>query len=232
MPTKKLQQKKLTPSKKTKAASKPKSKKLKGGRSSQDSDDTGEDLIKESGDDMEDHTSEEDDTEDYQDEVSENTLNEEDDDEDKLDGNRDVDDEEATEEEDDEEEEVDDANDKCAYKSVIKKKNDDDSDTELFDEDIGEKDTFKYKIKKFYIERDEYISKNILTKYERVRVLSVRTANLAAGAKPMIKNIKTLTPREIAKLELKNKKMPFIIERQFSDGSTEVWDVNELEVIN
>jgi hypothetical protein len=225
MPIKKNQQKKLN--------IKPKSKKLKGGLISQDSDDTGEDLIKESDDDIEDHTSEENETEDYEDEVSKNSLDD-DEDEDKLDKNHDVDDEAESVEEDDEidDKDLNDVNDKCAYKSIIKKRHDDDSDAEIFDEDIGEKDSFKYKIKKFYIDKDEYISKNILTKYERVRVLSVRTANLSAGAKPMIKNIKTLTYREIAKMELKNKKMPFIIERQFSDGSTEVWDVNELEVIN
>jgi DNA-directed RNA polymerase subunit K/omega len=228
MVTKKIQQLKAKPVKKTQRLSK-----LKGGLVSQDSDDNGIDLIKESDDDIKDNTTDEE-TEDYKDEVSENTLNEEDDDADKLDGNRDIDDEDASEEDigdDDDDEEIED-NDKCAYKSIIKKKKDDFSDSELFEEDIGEKDTFKYKIKKFYIDKDEYISKNILTKYERVRVLAVRTANLSAGAKPMVKNIKTLTYREIARMELKNKKMPFIIERQFSDGSTEVWDVNELEVIN
>ena len=48
----------------------------------------------------------------------------------------------------------------------------------------------------------------------------------------MIENIKGLSERQIARLELKNKKMPFIIKREYPDGSIEVWDVNDLKIIN
>ena len=159
-------------------------------------------------------------------------LNEEESDNDKLDDNKEIDNEDKDDEisEESEAESVGD-DEKCLYAmSVKKKKALELEEDDIIEEDIGEEDNVN--IKKVYIDKDEYISKNILSKYERVRILGIRTKNLSAGAKPMIKNIAGLTFREIARLELKNKRMPFFIERQFADGTVEVWDVADLEIFN
>ena len=50
------------------------------------------------------------------------------------------------------------------------------------------------------------ITRPFLTKYEKVKLLATRTNQLARGAKPMIKNVDySITPKELAKLELKEK---------------------------
>jgi DNA-directed RNA polymerase subunit K/omega len=76
------------------------------------------------------------------------------------------------------------------------------------------------------------ITKPYLTKYERVRLLSERTKQISLGAKPMIKNIYNLTPKEITNLEIINKTIPLIIERVLPNGKREHWNIKELEIIN
>ena len=77
---------------------------------------------------------------------------------------------------------------------------------------------------------DVKLTKPILTKYEFVRLLTDRTKQLAQGAKPMLKNIEGLSSKEIAKLELKNKIIPLIIERPVPNSGVERWKLSELEV--
>ena len=74
------------------------------------------------------------------------------------------------------------------------------------------------------------LTKPILTKYEFVRILTDRTKQLAQGAKPMLKNINGLSSKEIAKLELKNKTVPLIIERPIPNSNVERWKLSELEI--
>jgi len=78
--------------------------------------------------------------------------------------------------------------------------------------------------------KHDRLTKPILTKFERVRILSVRTKQLAQGAKPMIKNCSNLSSREIALQELKNKIIPFIIERPVPNAGIEKWKLSELEI--
>ena len=75
------------------------------------------------------------------------------------------------------------------------------------------------------------ITKPFLNKYEKTRVLSTRTRQIALGAKALIK-IKTdkkMTPYEIAQLELKEKMTPLIIKRVLPSGKIELWSIDELE---
>ena len=74
------------------------------------------------------------------------------------------------------------------------------------------------------------LTKPILTKYEFVRLLTDRSKQLAQGAKPMLKNISELSSKEIAKLELKNKIIPLIIERPVPNSGVERWKLSELEI--
>lgn len=82
----------------------------------------------------------------------------------------------------------------------------------------------------FKMKKTERLSKPILFKYEKVRLLSTRAKQLAQGAKPMIKNIVGLSPKEIALLELKNKVIPLIIERPVPNSGVERWKLSELEI--
>ena len=74
------------------------------------------------------------------------------------------------------------------------------------------------------------LSKPILTKYEFVRLMTDRTKQLAQGAKPMLKNITDLSSKEIAKLEIKNKIIPLIIERPIPNSKSEFYKLKELEI--
>ena len=72
----------------------------------------------------------------------------------------------------------------------------------------------------------------ILTKYERARILGQRAKQIESGAKPLVKipdNI--IDGYLIAELELREKKIPFVIKRPLPDGSCEYWSVKDLEVI-
>ena len=78
-----------------------------------------------------------------------------------------------------------------------------------------------------YITGDDRITKPYITKYERVKLLGIRTQQIASGAKPMLKNTKDLSPIEIAKLELENKVIPLIIHRPLSNNKIEVWKISD-----
>jgi len=71
-----------------------------------------------------------------------------------------------------------------------------------------------------------------LTKYEMTRVLGQRAKQLDAGAKPFVKiPLNVIDGYPIAKLELEQKKIPFIIKRPFPNGGIEYWHVYDLEVL-
>ena len=70
---------------------------------------------------------------------------------------------------------------------------------------------------------------NKLTKYEKTSLISVRAQQLASGLKPVIDSLKGLSgPIEIAKEELKQRKIPLVIYRNVRGGKFEIWKVDEL----
>lgn len=75
--------------------------------------------------------------------------------------------------------------------------------------------------------KSERITKPYLTEKERIRLLSLRTDQIAKGAKSFIKGAVELPPNEVAKLELEHKKIPLIIERELPDGTFERWKIDE-----
>lgn len=71
-----------------------------------------------------------------------------------------------------------------------------------------------------------------LTLYERTKILSLRAAQLAAGAQTFIDVPDYLTDvYEIAKAELEAKRLPYIIKRQLPDGTYEYWRIADLMII-
>ena len=71
-----------------------------------------------------------------------------------------------------------------------------------------------------------------LTKYEKARILGQRAKQIETGSKPFIKVPENIVDGYIiAELELKEKKMPFIIKRPIPGGACEYWSLKDLEVI-
>jgi DNA-directed RNA polymerase subunit K/omega len=72
-----------------------------------------------------------------------------------------------------------------------------------------------------------------LTKYEKTRVLGQRAKQIETGAKPFVKVPENIIEAHIiAELELKEKKIPFIIKRPIPSGGCEYWNLKDLEVIS
>ena len=71
-----------------------------------------------------------------------------------------------------------------------------------------------------------------LTKYERTRILGIRTKQLNCGAKPFIRIGKDMMDGyNIALMELKEGKIPFIIRRPLPNGASEYWKMEDLEIL-
>jgi len=71
-----------------------------------------------------------------------------------------------------------------------------------------------------------------LTKYERARVLGIRTKQLNNGADPFVQVPSSMiSGYKIAIEELKAQKIPFIIRRPIPNGGTEYWRLEDLELL-
>jgi len=76
---------------------------------------------------------------------------------------------------------------------------------------------------------EERISKNRLTKYERVRILGTRAKQISLGAKVLVKVSDVKSPFELALLELENDVLPYKIKRPLPNNRYEIWKLSELE---
>jgi DNA-directed RNA polymerase I, II, and III subunit RPABC2 len=79
-------------------------------------------------------------------------------------------------------------------------------------------------------------TREFYTKYEWTYLMGVRAKQLEDGAKPLVtlEGLKTSDPRfvwSVAKREIAQRKLPFLIRRQMPDGSSEYWSTQELESI-
>lgn len=71
----------------------------------------------------------------------------------------------------------------------------------------------------------------ILTKYEKTRILGQRAKQINNGSKPYINVSENIIDGYlIAELELKEKKIPFIIRRPLPNGKSEYWKIKDLEI--
>jgi len=74
------------------------------------------------------------------------------------------------------------------------------------------------------------------TKYEQTALLGVRKQQLADGALPLV-DTKEFVPsnplflEQVAKKEIYDKKLPFIIHRRLPNGKSEYWSASELSVM-
>jgi DNA-directed RNA polymerase I, II, and III subunit RPABC2 len=68
-----------------------------------------------------------------------------------------------------------------------------------------------------------------LTKYESARIVGFRANQLSQGAQPFISVPEHVTDvREIARMELAAKRLPFIVKRPLPDGTYEYWRLQDL----
>jgi len=71
-----------------------------------------------------------------------------------------------------------------------------------------------------------------LTKYERARILGQRAKQIETGARPLVKISENIVDSYIiAELELREKKIPFIIRRPIPGGACEYWNLRDLEIV-
>tara|TARA_X000000368_G_scaffold398222_1_gene368076 strand:+ start:12602 stop:13246 length:645 start_codon:yes stop_codon:yes gene_type:complete len=72
----------------------------------------------------------------------------------------------------------------------------------------------------------------ILTKYEKTRILGIRIKQLNNGSLPYVKVSEDLLDNFIiAEKELKEKKIPFIIQRPLPNNTFEYWKLEDLEIL-
>lgn len=68
-----------------------------------------------------------------------------------------------------------------------------------------------------------------LNKYEATRIIGFRANQLSQGAQPFVSVPDHVTDvREIARMELAAKRLPFILKRPLPDGSYEYWRLQDL----
>ena len=72
----------------------------------------------------------------------------------------------------------------------------------------------------------------ILTRYEQAKVLGVRAKQINNGSKIFVNVGKdVIEGHTIALMELKQKKIPFIIRRPLPNGRSEYWNIKDLEML-
>ena len=94
------------------------------------------------------------------------------------------------------------------------------------------------KLEDFRTTYDRMMDKNtqrrtipFLTKYEKARIIGKRAMQISKGSPPMVEIGDLESPIDIAKKELMERKIPFIIRRPLPDGSYEDWRVDELRIL-
>jgi DNA-directed RNA polymerase I, II, and III subunit RPABC2 len=79
------------------------------------------------------------------------------------------------------------------------------------------------------------ITQPYYSKYEFTTLMATRAQQLAEGAKPLVslEGLKSSDPLfvwSVARREIEQRKLPFLIRRQLPDGTAEFWSTQELEV--
>ena len=71
-----------------------------------------------------------------------------------------------------------------------------------------------------------------LTKYEKARIIGIRSKQINSGAKPFVQVPENVIDGYlIAEMELKEKRIPFIIKRPLAGGTCEYWKLQDLEIV-
>jgi DNA-directed RNA polymerase subunit K/omega len=75
-------------------------------------------------------------------------------------------------------------------------------------------------------------SSNVLTKYERAKIIGVRIEQLARGAAAFVPiDPAAFDVQEVAERELRTGRLPFVVARKMPDGSQELWRLRDMIVV-
>lgn len=76
-------------------------------------------------------------------------------------------------------------------------------------------------------------TKNLLSKYEKVKLVGVRAEQLQRGAIPMIPipSDEPFDARKIAHEELHQRKLPMMVCRKLPDGTKEYWRLDDMIIL-
>ena len=80
--------------------------------------------------------------------------------------------------------------------------------------------------------KEDRITDPQMTYYEKIRIIGIRSKQIAMGSKVMVKYDNDIGAVELAKYELENKTTPLIIKRLLPDNTYELWKINELKIDN
>lgn len=74
---------------------------------------------------------------------------------------------------------------------------------------------------------------NILNKYEKVKILGLRAEQIQRGSTVYIDmaTVPIFNALVIAKLELNQKKLPFMISRKLPNGDNEYWKLEDMIIL-
>lgn len=78
------------------------------------------------------------------------------------------------------------------------------------------------------VQEKERVTTPYMTKYEKARILGTRALQISMNAPILVDRDNETDPLEIAKKELRQKKIPLMVRRFLPDGSFEDWHVREL----
>jgi DNA-directed RNA polymerase subunit K/omega len=82
------------------------------------------------------------------------------------------------------------------------------------------------------VDKDKHTTYPFLTLYEKTKIIGLRANQLSQGSKPFIAVPEHITNvRDIAKLELEQKRLPYIIKRPLANGKYEYWRLIDLMVL-
>jgi DNA-directed RNA polymerase subunit K/omega len=73
-------------------------------------------------------------------------------------------------------------------------------------------------------------TKNLLSKYEKVKIIGVRAEQLQRGSKPYI-DFEEFDARAIAHEEMRQRKLPMMICRKLPDGTKEYWRLDDMIIL-
>ena len=71
-----------------------------------------------------------------------------------------------------------------------------------------------------------------LTNFERTKIIGLRANQISRGAAPLVVVPKHISDvRDIARLELEQKRLPYIIKRPLPNGTFEYWRLSDLMIL-
>jgi len=108
-------------------------------------------------------------------------------------------------------------------------------DTEELEEELQSEGEEKEEIvldSSDFVENKQRVTSIYLNKYERTKVLGMRALQISLGASPLVDIGELTDAYEIALLELRQRKCPFVIRRYLPDHTYEDWKVSELQILD